>query len=64
MKTKQSKVSEKANARQGGRYAATKTLITLFLFILWSSAHAGENEIRKSLQSKFPGIGNPVCRIV
>lgn len=36
---------------------AMKTLITLFLFILWSSAHAGENEIRKSLQSKFPGIG-------
>jgi thiol:disulfide interchange protein DsbC len=34
-----------------------KTLITLFMFILWSSAHAGENEIRKSLQSKFPGIG-------
>lgn len=34
-----------------------KILITLFLFILLSSAHAGENEIRKSLQSKFPGIG-------
>ena len=34
-----------------------KTLITLFLFVLCSSAHAGENEIRKSLQSKFPGIG-------
>jgi thiol:disulfide interchange protein DsbC len=34
-----------------------KILITLFLFILMSSAHAGENEIRKSLQSKFPGIG-------
>lgn len=34
-----------------------KTLITLFLFTLLSSAHAGENEIRKSLQSKFPGIG-------
>ena len=34
-----------------------KILITLLLFILWSSAHAGENEIRKSLQSKFPGIG-------
>jgi len=35
-----------------------KIFITLFLFILWSSAHAGENEIRKSLQSKYPGIGN------
>jgi thiol:disulfide interchange protein DsbC len=34
-----------------------KILIILFLFILMSSAHAGENEIRKSLQSKFPGIG-------
>ena len=34
-----------------------KTLIALFLFSLLSSAHAGENEIRKSLQSKFPGIG-------
>jgi thiol:disulfide interchange protein DsbC len=34
-----------------------KILITLFLFILMSSVHAGENEIRKSLQSKFPGIG-------
>src|SRR5450756_1447786 len=34
-----------------------KILITLFLFILLSSAHAGENEIRKSLQSKFPDIG-------
>jgi thiol:disulfide interchange protein DsbC len=34
-----------------------KSLITLFVLILWSSAHAGENEIRKSLQSKFPGIG-------
>ena len=34
-----------------------KILITLFLFILMSSAHAGESEIRKSLQSKFPGIG-------
>jgi thiol:disulfide interchange protein DsbC len=34
-----------------------KILITLFLFTLLSSAHAGEDEIRKSLQSKFPGIG-------
>jgi len=34
-----------------------KILIALFLFTLLSSAHAGENEIRKSLQSKFPGIG-------
>jgi thiol:disulfide interchange protein DsbC len=31
--------------------------IVPLLFILLSSAHAGENEIRKSLQSKFPGIG-------
>jgi thiol:disulfide interchange protein DsbC len=57
MKTKQSEVSEQANARQSGRYAGTKILITFLLFALWSSAHAGENEIRKSLQSKFPGIG-------
>ena len=49
--------SEKANARQGGRYAATKKLFTLFLFALLSSAHAGENEIRQSLQSKFSNIG-------
>ncbi len=34
-----------------------KILITLLLFTLLSSAYAGENEIRKSLQSKFPGIG-------
>ena len=34
-----------------------KILIALFLFTLLSSAHAGENEIRKSLQSKFPGVG-------
>ena len=34
-----------------------KKLAALFLFTLLSSAHAGENEIRKSLQSKFPGIG-------
>ena len=57
MKTKQSEVSEQANARLGGRYAATKLLITLFLFPLLSSAHAGEKEIRQSLQSKFPEIG-------
>lgn len=57
MKTKQNGVSEKANARQGGRYAATKKLLPLFLFALLSSAHAGENEIRQSLQSKFPSIG-------
>ncbi len=31
--------------------------IALPIFILMSSAHAGEDEIRKSLQSKFPGIG-------
>jgi thiol:disulfide interchange protein DsbC len=34
-----------------------KTLIAVLLFSLISSAQAGENEIRKSLQSKFPGIG-------
>lgn len=34
-----------------------KTLVALFLSILLSIAHAGENEIRQSLQSKFPGIG-------
>jgi len=34
-----------------------KILITLLMFTLMSSAHAGENEIRQSLQSKFPGIG-------
>ena len=74
MKTKQSEVSEKANARQGGRYAATKKFpaltlrfrsglkalskwFALFLFAWLSSAQAGENEIRQSLQSKFPNIG-------
>lgn len=31
--------------------------IALILFALLSSAHAGETEIRKSLQSKFPSIG-------
>ena len=34
-----------------------RILIAFLLIALWSSAHAGENEIRKSLQSKFPGIG-------
>jgi len=34
-----------------------KILTALFLFTLLSAAHAGEIEIRKSLQSKFPGIG-------
>jgi thiol:disulfide interchange protein DsbC len=34
-----------------------KTLTTLFLSALLSIAHAGENEIRQSLQSKFPEIG-------
>lgn len=33
------------------------TSIVLFLCAFLSSAQAGENEIRKSLQSKFPGIG-------
>jgi len=31
--------------------------IALFLFVMLSSAHAGEAEIRKSVQSKFPDIG-------
>lgn len=34
-----------------------KILITLFLFTLLSSAHAGEKEIRQSLQNKFPEFG-------
>lgn len=34
-----------------------KKLLGLLLFVLLSSAHAGENEIRQSLQSKFPNIG-------
>jgi thiol:disulfide interchange protein DsbC len=34
-----------------------KKLIALFLFVLLPTAHAGENEIRQSLQSKFPDIG-------
>ena len=35
-----------------------KILITLFLFtVLSATTHAGENEIRNSLQNKFPGIG-------
>jgi thiol:disulfide interchange protein DsbC len=34
-----------------------KILFTLLLLTLATSAHAGENEIRQSLQSKFPGIG-------
>jgi Protein-disulfide isomerase len=34
-----------------------KILIALFLFALMPSAHAGENEIRLSLQSKFPNVG-------
>ncbi len=31
--------------------------IVLLLSIMAFSAHAGENEIRQSLQSKFPGVG-------
>jgi thiol:disulfide interchange protein DsbC len=34
-----------------------KKLIPLFLFTLMSSVHAGEDEIRQSLQNKFPGLG-------
>jgi thiol:disulfide interchange protein DsbC len=37
-----------------------KNIFTLFLFVLLSSAQAGENEIRQSLQSKFPSIGKLV----
>jgi thiol:disulfide interchange protein DsbC len=34
-----------------------KKLLALFLLIAFSAAHAGENEIRQSLQSKLPNIG-------
>jgi len=34
-----------------------KKLIALLLLFALSAAHAGENEIRQSLQSKFPNIG-------
>lgn len=34
-----------------------KKLLSLLLFSLLSSAHAGETEIRQSLQSKFPNVG-------
>jgi thiol:disulfide interchange protein DsbC len=34
-----------------------RKLLALCLLVLISSAHAGENEIRQSLQSKFPNIG-------
>jgi thiol:disulfide interchange protein DsbC len=34
-----------------------KILITLFLFALMPFAHAGEEEIRQSLQNKFPTVG-------
>lgn len=34
-----------------------KRLLALFLLALSVSAHAGESEIRQSLQSKFPNIG-------
>ncbi|MEO8331626.1 MAG: DsbC family protein [Gallionella sp.] len=34
-----------------------KTLITLLMLTLLTYAHAGEKEIRESLQDKFPGIG-------
>lgn len=34
-----------------------KKYFALFLFAVLTSAFAGENEIRKSLQSKFPDIG-------
>lgn len=38
--------------------ASMSTLFVALLLILSSAAHAGVNEIRQSLQSKFPGIGN------
>lgn len=38
--------------------ASMSTLFVVLLLILSSAAHAGVNEIRQSLQSKFPGIGN------
>lgn len=38
-------------------HPSLSTFVALFLCVLASAAHAGENEIRKSLQSKFPGIG-------
>lgn len=34
-----------------------KKILGLLLLVLLFSAHAGENEIRQSLQSKFPNIG-------
>lgn len=34
-----------------------KKIFALFLLAMISVAHAGENEIRQSLQSKFPNIG-------
>jgi thiol:disulfide interchange protein DsbC len=34
------------------------TLIVALLLVLAPAAHAGVNEIRQSLQGKFPGIGN------
>jgi thiol:disulfide interchange protein DsbC len=50
--------------RLGYQKTIAKSLVMSFskwivplLFILLSSAHAGENEIRKSMQSKFPGVG-------
>lgn len=57
MKTMQSVISDKAGTRLSGRYAVPKKLFTLFLFALLSSAHAGESEIRQSLQSRFSNIG-------
>lgn len=57
MKTKQNEVTKKADARQSGRHAATKILLTMTLFTLLASAHAGEKEIRQSLKSSFPNIG-------
>lgn len=36
---------------------AMKKFIPLILFAIFASAHAGETEIRQSLQSKFPNVG-------
>ncbi|MGA7594891.1 MAG: DsbC family protein [Gallionella sp.] len=38
--------------------ANMSTLIVALLLVISSAAHAGVNEIRQSLQSKFPGVGN------
>jgi thiol:disulfide interchange protein DsbC len=39
-------------------YNSTRLVMMILLATLTSLAHAGEKEIRQSLQSKFPGIGD------